>query len=106
MIIRDFNIKRVAAFPFETNPPLVVDSDTVLSFSVALQFFEAIRRRDSQVVNVDRIIDHPQFAQRHLLNVGWQFARSLASIDLLCFGISEGFDHRCIIWCDALSVKR
>jgi hypothetical protein len=61
MIIRDLNIKRVATFPFETNPPLAVDSDTVLSFSVALQLFEAIHRRDSQVVDVERIIYHSQF---------------------------------------------
>jgi hypothetical protein len=35
-----------------------------------------------------------------------QFAGPLASVYLLYFGFIEGFDHKEIIWCAALNVKR
>lgn len=74
MIIHDFHLIRVGVAPFETNPPLVVDANAVLSVPVAGQFFQMIRGRRPQIVQRDRVVQHTQFAQRDLLN-GWrQFA--------------------------------
>jgi hypothetical protein len=93
MIIRDLNIKRVRTFPFETNPPLIIDSNTILSYPVTASFFESIRWWNSQVVDIDGIVDHTEFSQSHLLNVRWQFTRLFALIDFLCLIVFEGFDH-------------
>lgn len=45
MIICDFNIIHIAIAPFETYPPLVVDSYAVLAFPVAFQNLKLIARR-------------------------------------------------------------
>ena len=58
MVIRDLDVERVTAAPLETDSPLVIDSDAVLSCSIAAEFFESICGRDSQVIEVDGIVDH------------------------------------------------
>ena len=49
MVIGDFNLKCVAVTPNEAYPELIVDPDTMLSFAVALQCFQAISREKSQI---------------------------------------------------------
>lgn len=71
MVICDFDIKCITVFPFEAYSPLVVNPDAVLSFSIATQFFKMIGRRDSQVVDVDCVVDHTEFPQSNLLNFKW-----------------------------------
>ena len=58
MVIRDLNIERVTVAPFETDSPLVINSDAVLPCTVAAQLLESVCRRDSQVIEVDGIIEH------------------------------------------------
>ena len=52
VIINDFHILRARSplGPFETNPPLVVDTDAVLAFTVALKGFETIARQSGQIL--------------------------------------------------------
>jgi hypothetical protein len=42
MIVNDLNVVGVTAAPQETYTPLIIDADTVLTFTVALQCFQAI----------------------------------------------------------------
>ncbi len=58
MVICYFNVKRITAVPFETDSPLVINSDAMLSCTIATEFFKSIRRWDSQVIDVDGIVDH------------------------------------------------
>ena len=53
MIVHDFDIvrSRRAGGPFKTNPPLVVDADTVLTFTVTFQNLEPVFRQTD--VNID-----------------------------------------------------
>jgi len=44
MIIHNLNVISVSVFPSETYPPLVVDTDTVLTPAFALQQFQSISR--------------------------------------------------------------
>ena len=97
MVIRDLNIKCITMFPFKTNSPLIVNSNAVLTFPVTAQFFKSICRRDSQIIDVNGVVNHTKFSQSHLLNIGGQLSRTLALIDSLCFGVFEGFDHKIII---------
>ena len=39
MVINDLNFKGIASSPHETNPPLLIDADTVLTLPVATQRF-------------------------------------------------------------------
>jgi hypothetical protein len=58
MAICYFNVERVTAAPFETDSPLVINSDAMLSSSIAAQLFKSIRRRDSQIIEIDGVVDH------------------------------------------------
>jgi hypothetical protein len=60
--------------PFETNSPLLIYANTMLSFSITFQCFQTIARRHSQIFQADRSIHQLQFVQRLLLYVsGWLF---------------------------------
>ena len=48
MIIRNFNLFRAIRTPDKTYPELVVDSNTVLSSSIALQGLQFVPRRNPQ----------------------------------------------------------
>ncbi len=39
MIIDNFYISSVTFLPYETNTPLIINTDTVLTFTVTLKFF-------------------------------------------------------------------
>ena len=54
----------VAFFPYETNAPLVVDTNAMLALSVAGQFFQMIGWRIAQVLQRFRCIQDFQFAPR------------------------------------------
>jgi hypothetical protein len=44
MIINDLNIPGFASGPEETNAPLIVDADAILTAARTLEFFESISR--------------------------------------------------------------
>jgi hypothetical protein len=50
VVVHDLNVPRGAFSPLEAYPPSIIDADAVLPVTVAEQRFEAIPRRDSQVL--------------------------------------------------------
>ena len=48
MIIKDFYVMGIAAFPNEADTPLIVNSNAMLPRSIAFQFFKPVRGRDTQ----------------------------------------------------------
>jgi len=46
MIIHDFNELGTAIVPLETDAPLIIDPDAVLTATIALQRFQPIARRN------------------------------------------------------------
>jgi hypothetical protein len=50
MIICNFNIKHLPIFKTETNPPLVINPNTVLSLSISFKSLKAISRGNSQIL--------------------------------------------------------
>ena len=93
MIISDFYVVRVATLPSETNTPLIVDADTVLPRTSPGQFFQVIAWRYSQVSDLNRGIEHPQFAHSASVNSWRQSARSLALENVFGFIIPKASDH-------------
>jgi hypothetical protein len=75
MIIDNLYLKDIAISPFETDAPLLIDPNTVLPRSVAVQLLQAIGRRNPQVVERHCPIEHPQFPQRQLLDISRKLAR-------------------------------
>lgn len=53
MVICYFNIKCVTAAPFKTDPPLIINSDAMLTSAVAAELFKSVCRRPMQVIESD-----------------------------------------------------
>ena len=69
MIVDDFNVARTAVWPIETDSPLIVNSDAVLTRPITRQFFESVTWRGQQIAQVFRIIQIKQLASRRTLNI-------------------------------------
>ena len=85
MVIDDFNLERVAGVPAKTDSPPLINADAPLAGSTSGELLQAIGRRDAQVVQRNRTVEHSQLAQGNLLNVAWQPARAAKVEDALCF---------------------
>ncbi len=97
VVVSQFDAQCVSRRPDKTDPPLVVDADTILSFAITGQFFQPVATRNSQIVNSLGRIDHVQFPLRGTLNRQLQARHTLASKDLFGLPIVETFDHAAII---------
>lgn len=67
MVVHDFDVNRASAGPFEADPPLVVDADAVLAGSGALEGFEPVAGRDSQIGKDASPVQHGQLPHGHCL---------------------------------------
>jgi hypothetical protein len=57
MVVCDFNIISVSAFPVKADSPLIVDPDTVLPLTVTLQGLKPVARRDSKVLKEPDLVE-------------------------------------------------
>src|SRR4029077_14740893 len=85
VIICNFNFVRVSVHPPEADSPLPVDANAMLPLPVALESFQAVSGRNSQVFEANRRIHKLQFVQRLLLDVPWRFPGALTLPDFLGF---------------------
>ena len=69
MVVRQFDVFGVATFPDEADPPLIVDTNTMLTGPVPSQGFKTISRRDTQVKNRLGSMQHHQFPKGNSLHV-------------------------------------
>src|ERR1700680_866899 len=84
MIVDNLNIMSAMTHPPEANAPLIVDPDTYLAGALALEHFEAVSRRDLQVLDRPRCIHLAQLSQGTILNVSRELPAQLALPDALC----------------------
>jgi hypothetical protein len=54
MVIDDLDVDGASFLPTEADPPLIIDSYAVLARTVAAQRFEAVTRRNAQILEVCR----------------------------------------------------
>jgi hypothetical protein len=80
MVLDDFDIERliVAFRPLEAYPPLLIDSDTELPFSVSAQCLKMIAWQPHQIVVTHRCLEEiePSFC---LISEGFELFHSFAS---------------------------
>src|SRR5262249_6868668 len=106
MVINDLRVIDVALAPFKTNAPLVVDANTVLTFTVTEQFFEVIGWWYAQILQRVCAIQDLQLAPRNALNVLRQLARDLAPKQLCGFLVLKALDHGGMITQAVMIVER
>lgn len=92
MIIDDLDIEGVARFEPEADAPLVVDTNAPLSLSLALERFEPVARRHSQVFDSSRGVQHREFPHRHGLDADKSFY-PFAVKQIFGFTAFERFNH-------------
>jgi hypothetical protein len=68
MVIDDLDVLCTGLDPAEADPPLVVDADTVLPPTVALQWLEPVARREAQVLKALRLAEDQQLTPRSSLD--------------------------------------
>ena len=97
MVIHNLDVLSIACFPVKANAPLIVNANTVLSRTIPRQLLQPVGGRRSQILQSHRAIEHAEFAERHLLNVGWKSLRPFAVEDFLGFFGLERSDHAVIV---------
>jgi hypothetical protein len=65
MVINDFNILSAMTRPAETDAPLIIDPDAVLSLPLAPQSFQPIAGGNAQVFETGGDLELAQLAARH-----------------------------------------
>jgi hypothetical protein len=86
VVVDDFDIGGPFLSPDETDAPLIIDLDGVLTTTVASQRFKPVCRWYAQVIEITRSVQHVKFSQRLLFYSAEAFhklaqtrSRSLAS---------------------------
>jgi hypothetical protein len=92
MVVRNFNVVR-PGFPSETNPPLIIHANAVLSGSTTLQPLQAVAWRHAQVRQLDGGIQLQQLPPGGSLDVRRQPAGHLSAEYLFRLRTREVFDH-------------
>jgi hypothetical protein len=69
VVIDDCDLMGSVGFPAETDTPLVVDADGILAFAIPFESFQAVARRDGEVLEFGDGMDLCKFAQCDTLKV-------------------------------------
>jgi hypothetical protein len=93
VVVHDLNILRTFRRPHEAHAELVVNANTVLTGTVALQRFQPIARRHAQVVKFPGPVQHRQLAHGHRLDV-YKPLDTIAAEQRLRIGALERPDGR------------
>ena len=96
MIINDFNILRSRSGPAEADAPLIVDTNAVLTLSIAIQSLKSVAGRRAQELERCRSLELRELAGRYFHDraEARRFAgfKELSGIDAL-----KALDHRKIV---------
>jgi len=93
VVVNDLYLQRIAFLPDEADPPLIVDSNAVLSRSVAPQFLKPVRWRNTQRIQAAGRRENFELSRRHALNILGQPSREPATKYSLGFPTLEGLNH-------------
>ena len=85
MIIRYFNMMRIAIMPNKTYSPLIVNPNAMLASAFSRQGLKFIAWWNSQSIQLKRSIKHPKLTERNALNTSWNLSRKFTIKKPLCF---------------------
>jgi hypothetical protein len=96
MVIDDFNLGRIAVLPAETDSPLIIDSNTVLTAPISGESFQSISGWDPQIGKCIRRIQDQKPSQCHTLNSAESLGISSLK-DLFSLPAAKPSDHWSIL---------
>jgi hypothetical protein len=106
VIVDDLDSIRIAVPPFETDSPLVVDPNAVLSGTPSREPFQPITRRHTKILERLGGIEHHELSQDDPLQTLRKSTSPLPLEDLSRFGAPEALDHGRSITPRVNNVKR
>jgi hypothetical protein len=83
----------ISSGPLEADAPLIIDSNAVLTPSIALQFLEPIRRRDPQLFKRDRCVQDDQLSEGGPMQIAGKTPRRFPLEETLGVFAAEVLDH-------------
>ncbi|HLX75879.1 MAG TPA: hypothetical protein VKR26_14120 [Terriglobales bacterium] len=94
MIINDLDFMRVAVPPEKADAKLVIDANTVLAPAVTVQRFQTICRKNGQVPELRRTVNHGQLPQGYPAQIRREAPRFAAPPQFLGARISKALNHK------------
>jgi hypothetical protein len=101
VVIHDLDLVCAVLAPYETHPPVVVNSDAVLSPAVTFQRFELVARRNSQTGQLGGRVKLQKLAARNSFDIPEPRDRPTTE-ERFCIGTRECADHLAL--CSALRI--
>jgi hypothetical protein len=92
MVIDYFDIFRTGLGPTETNPKLLVDSNTVLTLAVTMQWLQHITGGHFKIIQLTSSLELPNFPQRNTLKID-KASDATPACKLLGVPTLERYDH-------------
>jgi hypothetical protein len=93
MVINNFDIIGMAVLPVEAYPPLIVDPDAPLAFSLADKLFQTVSRGYAKKFQICCAMDLGQFAKGRPMYVLRQSGCKCALEDLFRIFAAKSLDH-------------
>jgi len=85
MIVRYLHLVGIAILPTKTDPPLLVDPDTVLAFTIPFELLQSVSRRYPKIVDRLGSVYHYQLPVSDALHFHRQALASYPLEDMLRF---------------------
>jgi hypothetical protein len=104
-VLGDFNVVGMVVLPDKTDSVLIVDSNAVPTFLIALQGFQPIARWDQEIVKSLGAVQRHKTAKRHLSDIN-ELLYSFPVEQTLRLAAPEALDHFSRLPHDMLYVKR
>jgi hypothetical protein len=93
MIIDDLDLVGVSVFPPETNTPLLIDPDPILTISVAGEFLQPISRGDPQITKRNGGVENQKFPQCRSPQSTIKFCPPFTEEEPFCILVAKASDH-------------
>ncbi len=105
MIIFQPDVFGISLIPFKTKTPLIIHPNAVLILTVAFQSFQMIGRRNPEIIEGVRLVQHEKLSKSSLLDLLWNFSGDLPAPDSFSFLRSETFYHEVTITQCVIEIK-
>jgi len=96
VIIDDLDVKSIPIPPYEADTVLIVDSNAVLSSTVAAEGLQVISRWYPQVLELDSSIQNRESLEGSSMQIRRQAAALAGPPEPFCLCITEAREHACL----------
>jgi len=105
MIIRDLDVICVSVDEPETDPPLIIDRDRELTFSIAIELMESVARRNLKIIELSGVLDIFELSDSPTKNIRRKAFRSSSLVEVPRRPVRERPDHGDNVYCHVTLVK-